>query len=94
MEFFVERLGIDVKGHLAYLSADNLGAHMIGGFNECFSRNVKHFCRFCLITSEELCGIHKLKDNSFTLGTKFLHEQHIGHITADPEACKLYGVQT
>ena len=89
---FVERLGIDVKGYLAYLSADNLGAHTIGGFNECFSGTVKHFCRFCMITSEELSIIHQVNDN-FTLRTKFLNEQHIAHITINPEACKLYGVK-
>ena len=46
---YVDLLQAEVKGTLAFISADNLGAHTIGGFFENFS-TVQHFCRFCCIT--------------------------------------------
>ena len=41
---FLEQLGASVKGTVLYVAADNLGAHSLAGFLECFS--VKKFCRF------------------------------------------------
>lgn len=40
--------GIHFNFNLAYLMADNLGAHFIGGFQCCFSRG--YICRYCDIT--------------------------------------------
>lgn len=43
---FVQSLGSNLKGTVLYVSADNLGAHSLSGFQESF--NVEKFCRFCL----------------------------------------------
>lgn len=37
-----------------FICGDNLGSHFLGGFMECFSPNVKHFCRTCTVTSDEM----------------------------------------
>lgn len=42
-----------IKGSIAFISADNLGSHSLGGFLENFSK-ATYFCRYCLITRNEL----------------------------------------
>ncbi|XP_057181928.1 uncharacterized protein LOC130548896 [Triplophysa rosa] len=42
---YVQKLGDNIQGTVLYVSADNLGAHSLGGFQENF--NVDKFCRFC-----------------------------------------------
>ena len=39
-------------GSLAYTSADNLGAQLLGGFKE--SSSAHRPCRYCLATAEEM----------------------------------------
>lgn len=45
-------------GHLtagvSFVCGDNLGSHFLGGFMECFSPNVSHVCRTCMIPSSEI----------------------------------------
>lgn len=78
---YVDLLGKEIKGTLAYISADNLGAHSIGGFLECFSSTVEYFCRFCMITSKDLKqDINTLRENQFVLRTKTLHGQHLAQL--------------
>ena len=43
--------GETIKGTVCAIVGDNLGSHMIGGFNECFSAT--YFCRYCLISKYE-----------------------------------------
>lgn len=50
--FFVEVVGQFVKGTVYCVSADNLGAHGLAGFSESF--NVDKFCRFCLISRDQI----------------------------------------
>ena len=59
---FLETVGVDVgneigvvKGALVSILGDNLGSHFIGGFVESFSGS-GHFCRFCMVTNEELAN--------------------------------------
>lgn len=42
-----------VKGALVFIIGDNLGSHCLGGFIVNFSVS-QYFCRFCLITRNEL----------------------------------------
>jgi hypothetical protein len=46
--------GVDrvFKGSIGPFSSDNLGAHTIGGFIECFSS--LRICRVCMATSDEI----------------------------------------
>jgi hypothetical protein len=51
---FVEALGDSVRGSIAYISADNLAAHGIGGFMESFGPNVGYFCRISYAQSGDI----------------------------------------
>ncbi|XP_053292860.1 uncharacterized protein LOC128453795 [Pleuronectes platessa] len=59
---FIESLGQNVKGTIFCVSADNLGAHGLGGFIESFK--AEYVCRFCMATkhlrSYELSATHCL----------------------------------
>lgn len=91
---FADLIGKEIKGYLAYIAADNLGAHSIGGYLECFSSNVKYFCRFCLITSDDLQDIWKLNPHAFTLRTKYLHEQHVASLMTEPKPTSVCGIKS
>lgn len=47
---FISMLEKTVKGTVVSVVADNLGAHTLAGFLECF--NATYFCRFCLATNK------------------------------------------
>ena len=49
---FEQTLNNYVKGSVFCVSADNLGAHTLAGFQESF--NVNNFCRFCLTNQGEI----------------------------------------
>ena len=44
----IESVNFPIKGTIAFISADNLGSHLLGGYPESFSPNVLHVCRSCL----------------------------------------------
>lgn len=48
----LEVLGQYVKGTVFCVCAEHLGAHGLAGFRE--SLNVEKFCRFCLISSNQV----------------------------------------
>ena len=87
---FVENLGTTVRGSLAYISADNLGAHTIGRFNESFSPNVERICRFCLCTSGEIQDIGK---TDFQMRTKQTHSHHIQMVKEGTAQSSTFGVK-
>lgn len=43
-----------MRGTIAIISADNLAALSLGGFNESFGPNVWRICRFCMTTSKDV----------------------------------------
>lgn len=49
---YVEVLDKFVKGTVFCVCADNLGAHSLAGFHECF--NVEYFCRFCCLNRKKI----------------------------------------
>ena len=49
---FVEQMGESFKGTVLTVSADNLGAHGVAGFQESF--HVEKFCRFCLASLNDI----------------------------------------
>lgn len=63
---FVKRFGYCIKGTVLYVSADNLGAHSIAGYQESF--NVDKFCRFCLASLKDIQQ-HDVRSGTFTLRT-------------------------
>lgn len=88
---YVDLLGKDVKGVLGHVSADNLGAHTIGGFYESF--NVSHFCRFCLIDKGDLQNVPALNKKDFRYRTKENYSFQIQRIFENPELSQLYGIK-
>lgn len=48
------RPGEMTKGGIVHMCGDNLGNHMIGGYQESFSKNIKYICRYCEIKNEDL----------------------------------------
>ncbi|CAB4030340.1 Hypothetical predicted protein, partial [Paramuricea clavata] len=56
----------NITGSIAYTSADNLGAQLLGGFKESCSANKP--CRYCLATAEEMKS--KFHEKEFVLRTK------------------------
>lgn len=62
----VQNLGTSVKGYVFYVSADNLGAQSLAGFQE--SSNVDKFCRFCLTSRNEI-DLHEVRERVFPLRT-------------------------
>lgn len=62
---FVQSLGSNVKETVLYVSADNLGAHSLAGFQESFI--VDKFCRFCLASRIDTVFSRKVSEVGFLL---------------------------
>ncbi len=69
---YVQKLGTSVKGSVLYVSADNLGAHSLAGFQESF--NVDKFCRFCLASRKDI-DLHEVREGVFPLRTIESHKE-------------------
>lgn len=87
---YVEQLAESVKGTVLYVSADNLGAHSLAGFQESFAAD--HFCRFCLChrndvqDSEVRSGLHQPR-------TRESHDAHVQEVLHDHALARQYGVK-
>jgi len=77
---FIEVLGRFVKGTIFCVCADNLGAHSLAGFQECF--NVDKFCRFCLISRKKI-GTTETID--FQLRTEEQHNTFVAELEASDQ---------
>ena len=73
---FIESLGLNIKGTILCVSADNLGAHGLAGFVESFSGDKSHVCRFCLGTNEEFQK-YEVREGYFIERTKDTHDLHV-----------------
>ena len=71
---YIESLGENILGTLAYVSADNLAAHQLGGFSESFGPHVTHFCRFCDAKYADISDTAK-DVSSFTMRTKCMYNE-------------------
>lgn len=70
------------------ISADNLGAHGIGGFVENFTGS--YFCRFCTAPSSEI-QLHEVRSGTFSLRTKETDETHVREALDSGSSC--FGVK-
>ena len=77
-----------MRGTIASVSADNLGAHDLGGFSKCFSSG--RICRHCKCTYDEMKV--KLTDSEFTLRTPENHIKHVDSVERDFSLRSAYGV--
>ena len=66
----IEKLGASIKGTLLDLAADNLAAHSVAGFQECFTAG--KICRFCMANHQEIQA-EDATSKLYTLRTKLLH---------------------
>lgn len=71
---FVQSLGSNLKGTVLYVSADNLGAHSLSGFQESF--NVDKFCRFCLANRVDIQK-YDVRSGIFSLRTPELFDEAV-----------------
>lgn len=71
---FIQRLGASVKGTVLFVSADNLAAHSLAGFQESFT--VDKFCRFCLASRRDI-QTTEVRGGLFPLRTKLTHEADV-----------------
>lgn len=71
---FIPQLGSFIKGTVQCVTADNLGAHGLGGFVESFSG--KYYCRFCTAEDSEIQG-KEVRSEAFQRRTKDAHQSHV-----------------
>lgn len=64
-----------MQGTVACVSADNLAAQLLAGFQESF--RVYKCCRFCLANRQDTLQV---KSGSFTLRTNLSHDTNILHL--------------
>ena len=82
---------IQIFGALATVSADNLGAHQLGGFTKSFSSG--RVCRFCMILHGELDA--HLSEEQCVLRHKDTHAYHLQALLENPDIAKsTYGVSS
>lgn len=60
---YMEKLGASVKGTILYISADNLAAHSLAGFQESFVPD--KICRFCMASRQEVQD-HKVRSGALS----------------------------
>lgn len=87
---YVDRLGESVRGTLSYVAADNLAAHSLAGFYECFS--VDLFCRFCMVTRSQMQE-YEVCSGTFEPRTKHTHNQQVEEVRQDTTLSRQYGVK-
>lgn len=87
---YIERLGAHVQGTVAFVSADNLAAHSLAGFQESF--RVDKCCRFCLARRQDIQTL-QVKSGSFTLRTKLSHDTNVLHLVNDETVKSVEGVK-
>lgn len=81
---FVKRFGSFIKDTLLYVSADNLSAHSIAGYQESFS--VDKFCRFCLASLKDIQQ-HDVRSGAFILRTPELFDEAINVLNTTDASC-------
>lgn len=87
---YVEQLAESVKGTVLCVSADNLGAHSLAGFQESFSAD--HFCRFCLCHRNDVQD-REVASGEYQLRTRESHDRHVQEVLQDHTMAKHYGVK-
>lgn len=72
------------------VSADNLGAHGLGGFQESF--RVKKFCRFCLASLEDIQTV-EVRQGVFPLRSPEQHDHCIAELKSSEFLTNVNGVK-
>ena len=90
---YVDSLQADITGTLAYISADNLGAHTIGGFFENFS-TVQYFCRFCCLTLHDFLQSENPSIRTAKFRDKHVYEEQVKLLKDNQENSRICGLKS
>lgn len=82
-----------VKGSVTFIAADNLGAHILGGYVQCFSRMVKFICRHCMATQEDIQS-PDIDINAIQKRDRILYDEQARNVSSEPETWRDYGLKT
>jgi hypothetical protein len=80
--------GDQINFSFSTMTADNLAAHTIGGFQSCFSTG--HFCRRCQITYAD--RLLPFSPTTIRERTSIEHDNFVQQVMADPHKSSLMGV--
>jgi len=78
-----------VKGKLTSISADNLSAHALAGFQQHF--NCGRMCRFCMVDHSHIASC--FSESSVALRTNDSHLYHLTAVADNPQNASVYGVR-
>ena len=78
-----------VKGTVATISADNLSAHDLAGFQTHF--HTDRICRFCMATKEDIMS--KVCEEDFVLRITDVHQYHLNAVEENVTDAAIYGVR-
>ena len=78
------------RGVVAFVCADNLAAHSLGGFVESFTSN--RCCRLCMATREE--RRQQFRDQECRLRTQDSHAAQVASVLQYPDLASVYGVKS
>lgn len=81
---YVPLFGESLQGTVFSVVADNLGAHSVAGFLQCFS--VQYYCRICTGSSSDI-QLHSVASGAFSLRSKELHQTHVGQVKDTGSSC-------
>ncbi|XP_056336525.1 uncharacterized protein LOC130247306 isoform X1 [Danio aesculapii] len=87
---YVDQFGENFKGTVVTVSADNLGAHGLAGFQECF--HVGKFCRFCLASFQDI-QTSSVSKGHFPLRNIQQHNQFVEELKANQALSNVQGVK-
>ena len=91
IKVFIEERSIVFQGTLSMVIADNLEAHVLGGFFYNFSR-VNHFCRYCDFSKVMLSN--NFKSTESVMRTKEGYQNNVSIIECDPDSASVYGLKS
>ena len=80
---------VNMKGKVISISADNLSAHAVGGFQQHFHSG--RICRFCMVDYEDIASCYS--ESSCTVRTADRHAYHVDAVTQNSLNSKVYGVK-
>ncbi|XP_072047514.1 uncharacterized protein [Amphiura filiformis] len=89
----VSKDGVDhlIQGTVSYVSADNLGAHGIGGFMENFS-TVQRFCRFCNVSKNNIKEHYRMSAD-LRRRTEASYNQQAEIVAGNEDLSSIYGMK-
>ena len=80
---------VAIKGKLISISADNLSAHAVGGFQQHFHSG--RICRFCMVDYEDIASCYC--ESSCAIRTAERHAYHVDAVMQNSLNSKIYGVR-